>query len=57
MHVHVRSPEGEAKFWMEPAIELAANFGFTEREVARIVRILEERQDEVRQAWRRHFTG
>ena len=57
MHVHVQSPEGEAKFWMEPAIELAANFGLTEREVARIVRILEERQDEVRQAWRRHFTG
>ena len=57
MHVHVRSPEGEAKFWIEPGIELAANFGFTEREVVRIGRILEERQDEVRQAWRRHFTG
>ena len=48
MHVHVQSPEGEAKFWMEPAIELAAKFGLTDREVARIVRNLEERQDEVR---------
>lgn len=57
MHVHVQSPEGEAKFWMEPGIELAANRGLTDREVARIGRLLEERQDEVRQAWRRHFAG
>jgi hypothetical protein len=23
MHVHVSHPDGEAKFWLEPAIELA----------------------------------
>ena len=27
MHVHVQAPEGEAKFWLEPAIELAHNYG------------------------------
>jgi len=26
-HVHVESPEGEAKFWLEPTIELAMNQG------------------------------
>jgi hypothetical protein len=25
MHVHVISPGGEAKFWLEPKIELAVN--------------------------------
>ncbi len=28
MHVHVQSAEAEAKFWMEPQIELEANYGF-----------------------------
>ncbi len=27
MHVHVISPDGEAKFWLEPEIELAVNQG------------------------------
>lgn len=57
MHVHVQSPDGEAKFWMDPGIELAVNFGLPGREIARIQRILEERQDEIRQAWHRHFAG
>jgi len=25
MHVHVHCPDGEAKFWLEPEIELAKN--------------------------------
>ena len=27
MHVHVQSPDGEAKFWLEPEIALAQNQG------------------------------
>ncbi|TMG83195.1 MAG: DUF4160 domain-containing protein [Betaproteobacteria bacterium] len=27
MHVHVQSAEGEAKFWLEPRIELAQSYG------------------------------
>ena len=56
MHVHVQSAEAEAKFWMEPQIELAANFGFPAREVGRILKLLEERQDEIRKAWHRHLS-
>ena len=29
MHVHVVKAENEAKFWLEPAIELTENFGFS----------------------------
>ena len=57
MHVHVQSAGAEAKFWMEPQIELDENFGFPERELGRIQGLLEERQDEIREAWRQHFTG
>jgi hypothetical protein len=27
MHVHVWSSQGEAKFWIEPTIEVAQNYG------------------------------
>ena len=57
MHVHVQSAQGEAKFWMEPQIELQANYGLPEHEIARIREVIERRQDEIRRAWRTHFSG
>ena len=57
MHVHVVSPDGEAKFWMEPAIGLATNKNLSSAEINELLRIIEERQNEIRQHWRRHFTG
>lgn len=56
MHVHVQSAEAEAKFWMEPQIELDQNLGFPDREVGRILKLLEDRQGEIRQAWNQHFS-
>ncbi len=29
MHIHVIRAEGEAKFWLEPEIELARNYGLS----------------------------
>jgi len=29
MHVHIHHAEGEAKFWLEPEIELAQKYGLT----------------------------
>ena len=56
MHVHVQSAEAEAKFWMEPKIELDANFGIPDREVGRILKLLKERESEIRKAWNQHFS-
>ena len=55
MHVHVFSPDGEAKFWLEPQIELALNKGLKTMELNELQRVIEERQDEIRQHWHRHF--
>lgn len=33
MHIHVQGPRGEAKYWMEPAIELAQNYGLSIRAI------------------------
>ncbi len=31
MHIHVRSPDGEAKFWLTPTVYLADSDGFNAR--------------------------
>ena len=55
MHVHVGSSEGEAKFWLEPEVELAENHGLPSRDLTVIMRIVESRTDEIARAWRKHF--
>lgn len=54
MHVHVETPEGQVKVWLEPRIELAENHRVPGREVTQILRILESRHDEIEQRWREH---
>jgi len=57
MHVHVHHGEGEAKFWLEPAVELAQNYGLGGRRVAEAKRLVEEHFDEIVIAWNSHFSG
>jgi len=55
MHVHVFSPDGEAKFWLEPQIELAVSKGLKPVELAELRQVIEERQNEIREHWHKHF--
>ena len=55
MHIHVDSSSGEAKFWIEPEIELARNHHLTSRDLERIRKLVEEHEDVIRAAWNRHF--
>ncbi|MDH4328321.1 MAG: DUF4160 domain-containing protein [Nitrospira sp.] len=55
MHVHVYCERGEAKFWLEPTVNLAQNFGMTPRQVRAARTLIEERYDEIRSAWETHF--
>ena len=55
MHVHVYCSDGEAKFWLEPEIELARNHGLSRKQIKIIEKIVEERQDEIRNSWQKHF--
>lgn len=54
-HVHVQCPDGEAKFWLEPAVALAQNQGLTEQQIHMAQRLVEEHIDEIRSAWAKHF--
>jgi hypothetical protein len=55
MHVHVVSATGEAKFWLEPTISLGTFEGLRASQLKELQAIVEERQDEIRKAWKRHF--
>jgi hypothetical protein len=54
-HVHVQHADGEAKFWIDPAIELAANFSLKPKQVTEVQKLIEEHLNEIRDAWAKHF--
>ena len=55
LHVHVYSGNGEAKFWLEPRIELAQNYGLNDRELRAVEGLIRKHEDDIRRAWRKHF--
>ncbi|MDJ0528095.1 MAG: DUF4160 domain-containing protein, partial [Microcystis sp. M53600_WE12] len=40
LHIHVRSPDGECKFWLEPIIILASNRGIPSHELREVERLV-----------------
>ena len=57
MHVHVQGQNGEAKFGLEPAIELAKNAGLSPRETNAALGLVKEHENDIRGAWHQHFTS
>jgi hypothetical protein len=55
MHVPVAHPDGEAKFWLDPAIDVGAVVGLSPKLVAEAEAIVRRHEQEVRDAWKRHF--
>ncbi len=50
-HIHVRTPDGECKFWLEPAIMLASNKGVASHELRRIEALVFEHQKQLKKAY------
>lgn len=40
---------------MEPEIELARSYGLSEQDVNRVIKLVTERQREIREVWNEHF--
>lgn len=55
MHIHVSSGDGEAKFWLSPEIEPAEVHRLSQREVAKVGTIIRNHEQQIREAWERHF--
>jgi len=56
-HIHVHSEDGEAKFWLEPEIELARNYRLSRRQLKQIEQMIEAHYDDITSAWKAHFGG
>ena len=57
MHVHVYCGDGEAKYWLEPEIELARNYHLSGLQLKQIEGLIEVHYDELTGAWKQHFSG
>jgi len=55
IHIHIYCADGEAKFWLEPQIELAKNYGLSRKQLKEIEKIIEEHYEEIKNAWKKVF--
>ena len=54
-HVHVGRAGKEAKYWLEPDIELAKNYRLSRAQLKEIEQLIEDHGDEIKRAWKKHF--
>ena len=55
IHVHVSHPDGEAKFWLTPTVQVAKNVGLSDSRVRDAQRIVEAHHQEIIDAWNNYF--
>ena len=48
MHIHVHSENGEAKFWIEPEIQIALNKGLSMKELNEAYTLIKGRENEIK---------
>ena len=53
-HVHIERERSTAKLWLRP-VRLQRSQGFSKVEVNRILRLVEENQDELLKSWHEYF--
>lgn len=55
IHIHVSHSDGEAKFWLEPSIELAMNQGLSQKQLSDALSLVKQHHQEILNAWHTHF--
>jgi Domain of unknown function (DUF4160) len=55
MHVHVRSGDGEAKFWLAPTVYLADSDGFNARTLRELAEVVADNKELIERSWNEHF--
>ena len=56
-HIHVQGADGEAKFWLEPDIEQAENYGLSQQSLKKALHLIKEHEDEIDAVRDKHFTS
>jgi hypothetical protein len=47
--------DGEAKFWLEPEVSIAKNYGLSKVQITELTRVVEDRKHDIANAWKGHF--
>lgn len=55
IHIHVIYGNKEAKYWLEPTVELAKNTGIPEHKLSEIKKIIEKNADKFKEQFRQHI--
>jgi hypothetical protein len=55
VHIHIISPDGEAKVWLEPEIDLAMSKGLSDMEINKILKTVREFKEDIYAKWNKHF--
>ena len=51
----INNTDGEAKFWLEPQIEMAMNQGLSKKQIHEALSLVQDHYEEITHAWRSHF--
>jgi len=55
MHIYVICPDGDAKLWLEPTIEIATSYKLSNVRLKEIEAMTNENVDTFKKAWEAHF--
>ena len=55
IHIQVSHSDGEAKFWLEPGIEIAMNQGLSQKQTSEALSLVKQHFEEIIHAWNTHF--
>lgn len=55
IHIHVRSADGEAKFWLRPEVRVTTSLGFDAKTLRELGRVVEDNAALIEGAWNEHF--
>lgn len=55
LHIHVRSGEGEAKFWLKPAVHLAGSEGYDARTLRELSQAVADNAELIERTWNEYF--
>jgi hypothetical protein len=54
-HIHVKGGGCDAKVWVDPEVAIAETYGFSSRQLARILATVRANKDLILEAWNDHF--
>jgi hypothetical protein len=55
VHIHVEKDENEAKFWLNPLVQVAYNDGYDARTLRELAGMIEVQRDRIERAWNEFF--